>query len=123
MHVCKYIYVSLRYLNILRYNCEIFRKSWTQVYVVLQGSNLVFYKDQKSAQQKQGSPHGKPDSVVSLQGARVDLNPKELSSKKNTISVRFTEIKSNQSHKYSGLDNSNTLFLKSNHGHRVSMLS
>ncbi|BFZ02333.1 hypothetical protein BsWGS_05371 [Bradybaena similaris] len=61
------------------------KKSWTQIYVVLQGSNLVFYKDQKAAAQKQGSPFGKPEAVVSLQGAHLDINPKELTSKKNTI--------------------------------------
>lgn len=47
----------------------------------------MFYKDQKSSVQKQGSPYGKPEAVVSLVGARVDLNPKELTSKKNTILV------------------------------------
>ena len=64
--------------------------------MVLQGSNLVFYKDQKSAAQKTGgSPHNKSDGavqgVVSLQGARVELNPpKEITSKKNTILVRIS---------------------------------
>uniref|UniRef100_A0A0B7A6W8 Rho GTPase-activating protein 12 n=1 Tax=Arion vulgaris TaxID=1028688 RepID=A0A0B7A6W8_9EUPU len=66
------------------------KKNWTQIYVVLQGSNLVFYKDQKSAAHKQGSPFGKPEGVVSLQGAHVELNPKEHTSKKNTLSLRVS---------------------------------
>ncbi|XP_012940686.1 rho GTPase-activating protein 12 isoform X6 [Aplysia californica] len=62
------------------------KKNWSQTFVVLQGSNLVFYKDQKSAPQKPGSPHGKPEGVISLQGAHVDFNPsKDITSKKNTI--------------------------------------
>ncbi|KAH9524508.1 Rho GTPase-activating protein 12 [Bulinus truncatus] len=61
------------------------KKNWSQVYLVLQGSNLLFYKDHKVAQ-KMNSPQGKPDSVASLQGAHVDYNPsKEYTSKKNTI--------------------------------------
>lgn len=71
---------------------DYFRKSWTQIYVVLHGSNLVFYKDQKAAAQKQGSPFGKPEAVVSLQGAHLDINPKELTSKKNTILVSIYNI-------------------------------
>ncbi|KAL8600586.1 hypothetical protein ACOMHN_062457 [Nucella lapillus] len=62
------------------------KKSWGQAYVVLQSSNLVFYKDQKAAAQKPSSPHGKPEGVISLQGAKVDFNPpKEVTSRRNTI--------------------------------------
>ena len=66
------------------------RKNWAQAFVVLQASNLVFYKDQKAAAQKPGSPHGRPDGVISLKGARVDFNlPKDITSRRNTIMVRF----------------------------------
>ncbi|XP_070210293.1 rho GTPase-activating protein 12-like isoform X3 [Littorina saxatilis] len=62
------------------------KKSWTQAYLVLQASNLVFYKDHKAAAQKPGSPHGKPEGVISLQGAKVDFNPtKDITSRRNTI--------------------------------------
>nr|KAG5704057.1 hypothetical protein BaRGS_017561 [Batillaria attramentaria] len=64
------------------------RKNWSQVFVVLQQSNLVFYKDHKAAEKKAGSPHGRPEGVISLLGAHVDFNPpKEVtgSSRKNTI--------------------------------------
>ncbi|XP_055869100.1 rho GTPase-activating protein 15-like isoform X12 [Biomphalaria glabrata] len=65
------------------------KKNWSQTYLVLQGSNLIFYKDQKAAAQKQNSPHGKPEMVVTLQGAHVDFNPpKEYTSKKNTILLK-----------------------------------
>ncbi|GFN73744.1 rho GTPase-activating protein 15, partial [Plakobranchus ocellatus] len=57
------------------------KKNWTQIYLVLRGSNLIFYKDQKSATQD-----GRNEGVVSLQGAHVEFNPpKDLTSKKNTI--------------------------------------
>ncbi|KAL5006671.1 hypothetical protein ScPMuIL_015477 [Solemya velum] len=61
------------------------KKSWTQSYVKLIGSNLVFYKDQRAAAVKPGSPNGKPDFIVSLQTAYVEHNPKDVSSKKNNI--------------------------------------
>ena len=66
------------------------RKNWTQTFVALQGSNLIFYKDQKSAAQKPGSPHGKADNVVSLNGAKIEFNlSKDVTSRKNTILVSF----------------------------------
>ncbi|XP_041367474.1 rho GTPase-activating protein 12-like isoform X2 [Gigantopelta aegis] len=61
-------------------------KSWSSSYVVLQDTNLVFYKDQKMAAQKARAPHGKPEMVVSIQGAKVEFNPsKDLTSRKNVI--------------------------------------
>ncbi|CAL1535833.1 unnamed protein product [Lymnaea stagnalis] len=62
------------------------KKNWSQIYLVLQETNLIFYKDQKSTAHKPGSPHGRPEMVVSLQGAKVEFKPsKEFTSKKNTI--------------------------------------
>ncbi|XP_076461270.1 rho GTPase-activating protein 12-like isoform X2 [Babylonia areolata] len=62
------------------------KKSWGQTYMVLQSTNLVFYKDQKAAAQKPSSPHGRPEGVISLLGAKVDFNPpKEITSRRNTI--------------------------------------
>ncbi|GFS12312.1 rho GTPase-activating protein 12 [Elysia marginata] len=57
------------------------KKNWAQIYLVLRGSNLIFYKDQKSA-----SNDGRNEGVVSLQGAHVNFNPpKDLTSRKNSI--------------------------------------
>ncbi|RUS71837.1 hypothetical protein EGW08_020400 [Elysia chlorotica] len=57
------------------------KKNWNQIYLVLRGSNLIFYKDQKSA-----SNDGRNEGVVSLQGAHVNFNPpKDLTSRKNSI--------------------------------------
>ncbi|KAK6166651.1 hypothetical protein SNE40_023294 [Patella caerulea] len=62
------------------------KKNWSSSYLVLKQSNLVFYKDEKAATQKQpGSPHGKTDQVVSLKGATIQLNPKIVTSKKNVL--------------------------------------
>ncbi|PVD30687.1 hypothetical protein C0Q70_09961 [Pomacea canaliculata] len=64
------------------------KKSWNQTFVVLQSSNLVFYKDSKAAAQKPGSPHGRPEGVISLLGAKISFNPpREFTSKRNTILV------------------------------------
>ncbi|ESP01570.1 hypothetical protein LOTGIDRAFT_225310 [Lottia gigantea] len=62
------------------------KKNWGQAYLVLKQSNLVFYKDEKATNQKQsGSPHGKTELVLNLQGAKIDLNPRDITSKKNVI--------------------------------------
>ncbi|XP_064613692.1 rho GTPase-activating protein 15-like isoform X2 [Liolophura sinensis] len=61
------------------------KKNWTSSYVLLSGSNLVFYKDQKASQVRAGSPHGKPDFIINLHGANVEFGGKDLSSKKNVI--------------------------------------
>lgn len=55
--------------------------------MLLSGSNLVFYKDQKASQARAGSPHGKPDFIINLHGANVEFGSKDLSSKKNVILV------------------------------------
>ncbi|KAL3832100.1 hypothetical protein ACJMK2_023824 [Sinanodonta woodiana] len=66
-------------------------KKWTSSFVVLTGSNLVFYKDQKAVQMKQGSPGGKCEFIVSLPTAVVELNPKDSSSRKNVVMISYPE--------------------------------
>ncbi|XP_071102658.1 rho GTPase-activating protein 15-like isoform X6 [Haliotis cracherodii] len=64
------------------------KKNWSQSYVVLHGSNIIFYKDQKAAVHRSGSPHGKPDLIVSLLGAKVNFSQNtEVTSKKNVITL------------------------------------
>ncbi|KAK3608021.1 hypothetical protein CHS0354_009964 [Potamilus streckersoni] len=66
-------------------------KKWSTSFVVLTGSNLVFYKDQKAMQMKQGSPGGKCEFIVSLPTAIVELNPKDFSSRKNVVMISYPE--------------------------------
>ncbi|XP_067649341.1 rho GTPase-activating protein 12-like isoform X2 [Haliotis asinina] len=64
------------------------KKNWSQSYVVLHGSNIIFYKDQKASMQRPGSPHGKPEFILSLLGAKIDLNHNtEVTSKRNVITL------------------------------------
>ncbi|XP_048237240.1 rho GTPase-activating protein 12-like isoform X4 [Haliotis rufescens] len=64
------------------------KKNWSQSYVVLHGSNIIFYKDQKAAVHRPGSPHGKPEFIVSLLGAKVNFSQNtEVTSKKNVITL------------------------------------
>jgi len=66
------------------------KKSWQSTWVALQGSNLVFYKSPPQTQNP-GSPQGRVDQVISLQGAHIEINPpKEYTSKKNTILLSAT---------------------------------
>ena len=44
----QYLSISLRYLYEVFFSD--FSKKWNNTYIVLNGSNLVFYKDQKAAQ-------------------------------------------------------------------------
>ena len=74
-----YMLLYLKYIN--------FSKKWSQSYVKLCGSNLVFFKNQLAAKPQPGSPHGRPDFLVRLHGAQIEKNTGEKSSKKNVISV------------------------------------
>ncbi|KAL4222273.1 Rho GTPase-activating protein 27 [Mactra antiquata] len=62
-------------------------KKWVYTYVKLGGSNLVFYKDQKSAQPKSGSPHGKYEQIVSLATCSIDKDVEKITSKKHTLVI------------------------------------
>ncbi|XP_053374746.1 rho GTPase-activating protein 15-like isoform X7 [Mercenaria mercenaria] len=66
-------------------------KKWAMTYVKLGGSNLVFYKDQKSSQPKQGAPHGKYDQLVSLATCSVDKDTEKYTSKKYTIGITCSD--------------------------------
>ncbi|XP_046580481.1 rho GTPase-activating protein 12-like isoform X2 [Haliotis rubra] len=64
------------------------KKNWSQSYVVLQGSNIIFYKDQKASMHRPGSPHGKPDFIISLLGAKINFSQNtEVTSKRNVITL------------------------------------
>ncbi|CAH1788728.1 unnamed protein product [Owenia fusiformis] len=61
------------------------KKSWNSSYVVLNGSSLVFFKDQKAAQ---GS---KPESSLNLVNAKVEWSSKDKSSRKHVIQVSTSD--------------------------------
>lgn len=63
------------------------KKNWITCFAKLSGSNLVFYKDIKAAKVVPGSPFGKSDFMVPLQGCAVSKASKEASSKRNVISL------------------------------------
>ncbi|XP_064647669.1 rho GTPase-activating protein 12-like isoform X9 [Lineus longissimus] len=59
-------------------------KKWSQTYIVLSGSNLLFYKDAKAAQK---SPVGRPETVIDMSTAEIDWGNRETSSRKNVLQV------------------------------------
>ncbi|XP_052091878.1 rho GTPase-activating protein 12-like isoform X2 [Mytilus californianus] len=61
------------------------KKNWVTCYAKLSSSNLVFYKDMKSAKSVPGSPFGKSDFMIPLQGCQVSKATKEVSSKRNVL--------------------------------------
>lgn len=66
-----------------------FRKSWVTCYAKLSASNLVFYKDMKSAKTVPGSPFGKSDFMIPLQGCQVSKATKDVTSKRNVLVVSY----------------------------------
>ncbi|XP_071152998.1 rho GTPase-activating protein 12-like isoform X11 [Mytilus edulis] len=61
------------------------KKSWVTCYAKLSASNLVFYKDMKSAKTVPGSPFGKSDFMIPLQGCQVSKATKDVTSKRNVL--------------------------------------
>ncbi|CAC5379720.1 ARHGAP12_27 [Mytilus coruscus] len=61
------------------------KKNWVNCYAKLSTSNLVFYKDMKSAKSVPGSPFGKSDFMIPLQGCQVSKATKDVSSKRNVL--------------------------------------
>ncbi|XP_063422294.1 rho GTPase-activating protein 12-like isoform X5 [Mytilus trossulus] len=61
------------------------KKSWVTCYAKLSSSNLVFYKDMKSAKTVPGSPFGKSDFMIPLQGCQVSKATKDVTSKRNVL--------------------------------------
>ncbi|XP_070566620.1 rho GTPase-activating protein 15-like isoform X2 [Ptychodera flava] len=57
------------------------KKNWCSSYLILSSPLLFFYKDQKSASGKSGSPTSKPEATFHLKGAIVEWT-KDKSSKK-----------------------------------------
>uniref|UniRef100_A0A8B9H422 Rho GTPase activating protein 12a n=1 Tax=Astyanax mexicanus TaxID=7994 RepID=A0A8B9H422_ASTMX len=71
------------------------RKNWTTSWTVLQGSSLLFAKNQGTATSWFGSHQSKPEFSVDLKGATVERASKDKSSKKHVLEVktrRGTEI-------------------------------
>ncbi|XP_013384122.1 rho GTPase-activating protein 15 isoform X7 [Lingula anatina] len=62
------------------------KKNWSQIFIVLTGPKLFFYKDTKSAVGQQG----KPDQEFEVGKMDVEWAGKEVSSKKNTIQLSCT---------------------------------
>ncbi|KAK3108074.1 hypothetical protein FSP39_000688 [Pinctada imbricata] len=67
------------------------KKNWSQSYVKLSGTNLVFYKNQMAAKSQQNSPHGRPEFIVPLIGAHADKHTKDKSSRKNVITLKTSQ--------------------------------
>ncbi|XP_074658790.1 rho GTPase-activating protein 12-like isoform X2 [Tubulanus polymorphus] len=65
------------------------KKNWSVSYVVLTGSQLVLYKDQKSAQAKASSPIGKPETVIDLGSVELSWGNKDVTSKKNVLQISY----------------------------------
>ena len=63
------------------------KKNWVNCYCKLSGSNIVFYKDMKSSKSVPGSPFGKADLIIPLQGCIVCKATKEMSSKRNVFAL------------------------------------
>uniref|UniRef100_A0A4W3GV57 Rho GTPase activating protein 12 n=1 Tax=Callorhinchus milii TaxID=7868 RepID=A0A4W3GV57_CALMI len=63
------------------------RKNWTSSWTVLQGSSLLFAKNQGSGW-KFGSNQSKPEFTVDLRGAAIEWASKDKSSKKNVLELR-----------------------------------
>ncbi|XP_066508207.1 rho GTPase-activating protein 12-like isoform X2 [Hoplias malabaricus] len=64
------------------------RKNWTSTWTVLQGSLLIFGKNQGTATGWFGSHQSKPEFSVDLKGATVEWATKDKSSKKHVLEVK-----------------------------------
>ncbi|XP_028832204.1 rho GTPase-activating protein 12-like isoform X8 [Denticeps clupeoides] len=64
------------------------RKNWTSSWTVLQGSSLLFAKNQGSGTSWFGSHQSKPEFSVDLRGGTVDFASKDKSSKKNVLELK-----------------------------------
>ncbi|XP_032222777.2 rho GTPase-activating protein 15 isoform X2 [Nematostella vectensis] len=68
-------------------NKKIKRPSWNNTFVALFNSNIVFYRDHKSASQKPGLPHGKPESSCELRGGNLEWVTSSSTRKKNAFQI------------------------------------
>ncbi|XP_036411571.1 rho GTPase-activating protein 12a isoform X3 [Colossoma macropomum] len=64
------------------------RKNWSSSWTVLQGSSLIFAKNQGTATSWFGSHQSKPDFSIDLKGATVERASKDKSSKKHVLEVK-----------------------------------
>ncbi|KAL7842418.1 hypothetical protein SRHO_G00241070 [Serrasalmus rhombeus] len=64
------------------------RKNWSSSWAVLQGSLLIFAKNQGTATSWFGSHQSKPDFSIDLRGATVERASKDKSSKKHVLEVK-----------------------------------
>ncbi|XP_051872214.1 LOW QUALITY PROTEIN: rho GTPase-activating protein 12-like [Pristis pectinata] len=80
---------GLLYMTKITENGKKVRKNWTSSWTVLQGSSLLFAKNQGSGTGwKFGSTQSKPEFTVDLKGAAIEWASKDKSSKKNVIELR-----------------------------------
>ncbi|XP_067863576.1 rho GTPase-activating protein 12-like isoform X2 [Heptranchias perlo] len=80
---------GLLYVTKITENGKKVRKNWTSSWTVLQGSSLLFAKNQGSGSGwKFGSTQSKPEFTVDLKGAAIEWASKDKSSKKNVIELR-----------------------------------
>lgn len=80
---------GLLYMTKITENGKKVRKNWTSSWTVLQGSSLLFAKNQGSATGwKFGNTQSKPEFTVDLKGAAIEWASKDKSSKKNVIELR-----------------------------------
>uniref|UniRef100_A0A3B4E3M6 Rho GTPase activating protein 12a n=1 Tax=Pygocentrus nattereri TaxID=42514 RepID=A0A3B4E3M6_PYGNA len=63
-------------------------KNWSSSWAVLQGSLLIFAKNQGTATSWFGSHQSKPDFSIDLRGATVERASKDKSSKKHVLEVK-----------------------------------
>ncbi|XP_059827948.1 rho GTPase-activating protein 12b isoform X6 [Hypanus sabinus] len=80
---------GLLYMTKITENGKKVRKNWTSSWTVLQGSSLLFAKNQGSGTGwKFGNTQSKPEFTVDLKGAAIEWASKDKSSKKNVIELR-----------------------------------
>ncbi|XP_069770564.1 rho GTPase-activating protein 12b isoform X4 [Narcine bancroftii] len=80
---------GLLYMTKITENGKKVRKNWTSTWTVLQGSSLLFAKNQGSGTGwKFGGTQSKPEFTVDLKGAAIEWASKDKSSKKNVIELR-----------------------------------
>ncbi|XP_078393787.1 rho GTPase-activating protein 12b isoform X1 [Cetorhinus maximus] len=80
---------GLLYVTKITENGKKVRKNWTSSWTVLQGSSLLFAKNQGSGSGwKFGGNQSKPEFTVDLKGAAIEWASKDKSSKKNVIELK-----------------------------------
>ncbi|XP_060681049.1 rho GTPase-activating protein 12-like isoform X3 [Hemiscyllium ocellatum] len=80
---------GLLYVTKITENGKKVRKNWTSSWTVLQGSSLLFAKNQGSGSGwKFGGNQSKPEFTVDLKGATIEWASKDKSSKKNVIELK-----------------------------------